>query len=148
MGSKAAQLLAFREQEAGGNAPEDNAQAPSSCSMGKHGPGHCTGPFLSQLPLLITTPHFGGASSAMTMPTAVPSSSQGTSLTLLALPTLFQLLFLPFQVNQPPFLPSTHILQPLSFSSQHPLPSLHRGSSSKPTQHASSLHHNRERFSL
>lgn len=147
MRSKVPQFLAFREQEVGGNAPEDDAQAPSSCSMGNHGPGHCTGPFLSQLPL-ITTPHFWGTSSAMTMPTAVPSSSQGTGLTLLALSTLFQLLFLLFQVNQPPFLPSTHIPQPPSFSSQHPLPSLHRGSSSKPTQHASFLHHNRERFSL
>ena len=47
MRSKAAQLLAFREQEAGGNGLEDNAQARSSCSKGNHGPGHCTGPFLS-----------------------------------------------------------------------------------------------------
>ena len=65
--------------------------------------------------------------------TAVPSSSQGTGLTLLPLPTLFHLLFLLFQVNQPPCLPSTHILQPLSSTSHHPLPSLHKGTCSKPT---------------
>ena len=82
-------------------------------------------------------------SSTMTITTAVPFSSEETGLTLLPLPTLVHLLSLLFQVNQPPFLPSTHILQPVSSSSYHPLPSLH----SKPTQSGSFLHHTRERFS-
>ena len=93
--------------------------------MGNRGPGHGTGPFLSPLPPLVTITHFGGPSSTTTTATAVPSSSQGTGLTLLPLPTLFHLLFLLFQVSQPPFLPSTHILQPLSPSSHHPPPSRH-----------------------
>lgn len=65
-------------------------------------------------------------SSTMTITTAVPFSSEGTGLTLLPLPTLVHLLSLLFQVNQPPFLPSTHTLQSVSSSSYHPLPSLHK----------------------
>lgn len=121
-GYKDTQLLAFREQQVEESSP--GWWWPVSLLM------HCGESWPLALhwapPLMVSTPHAPLLTSLELSSTVTrPLLFLGMGLITLPFPTLVHLSSFLFQVNQPSFLASTHILQPMSSSSYQSLPSLH-----------------------